>query len=1266
MAVNIGPRIGIDGEKEYRKEINNLITQQKTFSAQMRELESSFDDTTSAMDKNRKKTELLKKQISNQEKEVEKLEKGLQQCADKFGDNATETLKWKQAVSNAKTELNQLKSSLGKIPKPVEQIGKSMQDVGHKITGFGEGFTKYVSAPVAALGGLSVAAFNEVDEGLDIVTVKTGATGEALEGLQTSVKNLATQIPTDFATAGEAVGEVNTRFGLTGTELETLSGKFIKFAKLNNTEVSSSVDKVQKVMAAFGMETDEADELLDALNATGQKTGVSMDTLETSMIKNSAALQNMGFDAYDAAGFLGSVETSGADTSVVLAGLSKALTNAADDGKSLPQALGEFQTIMQSTATDQEKLTAAVELFGKKAGPAIYDACKKGSLSFETLATDAEDYLGSVETTFENTIDAPDKFQISLNKLKEVGSQLGGELLEIAMPAIEKIGEAAETAGGLFDGLTDDEKEMVAYTVAAFAVGGPAIVAIGNITTAAGKVVEGFNKIPGAVETVGKVISNVCSPAGIALLALGGLTAALIYSRDQALKSNTELQTMLTDTSEATEALKTSTEDLRKVFEEAEENIDSINAKSAVADELVEELYNLESQSKKTATEQARMYTIVEELNTMYPNLSLEIDKTTGSLSKGKTEVKGYIDEAKKLALIEAYGNASKKSLEALATQSVNLKKAQQAQAEGQEYVAKAQKEYNEAVANAPTAMNKQNAMLDEASGRWVVVDANITNAANAVKIAEGNMVELNQAVTDGEAAVADAEAEYNLYKESQEELAASMTETTKAEEKGTEAADDHTKAISAETAAAEESSGAMKERAQDFISSANDIAKGVNDEVRAWDDLYRATRESIEGQLGLFEEWQQDTEVTAASILKNLESQTVGMTNYATNMEKLSAAAVQSADPNFKALVQSIADMGVDGAAYAQALVESMEGDKEQFNAILDQFGANTQAKDNLAQIETYITSGFTTRTVAALKGGILATLDTIGKSKSFQKLKTNAKEALKSVNTDTTAYVSATATASNNIRTNFALGFQSLPSTAATATATATANTQASINGMKLAPKVSKVGVPYNVLSEAKGKITNGVDDIHGKVTKVTGAAAAAKTAAAAASANLTVSATMEITNPTSAAATAAQKISAWFANNPITTFVKAIGSATKNANGGVIRHETLSWLAEGDKPEVVIPTDPAKRARGLELYEQAGEMLGVEKAVAEPTTTSIPSGVSSHPDSGTTKIDLDAMYVAVESAARRGMENANVRIFWNNREAGRIMKDMGVVFA
>jgi|GEM_PF-3967777 hypothetical protein len=64
---------------------------------------------------------------------------------------------------------------------------------------------------------------------------------------------IATEIPTDFETAGAAVGEVNTRFGLTGQALDDLSARFIKFAQLNDTDVSTSIDNVSSVMNAFGI-----------------------------------------------------------------------------------------------------------------------------------------------------------------------------------------------------------------------------------------------------------------------------------------------------------------------------------------------------------------------------------------------------------------------------------------------------------------------------------------------------------------------------------------------------------------------------------------------------------------------------------------------------------------------------------------------------------------------------------------------------------------------------------------------------------------------------------------------------------------------------------------------------------------------------------------------------------------------------------------------------------------------------------------------------
>lgn len=71
-----------------------------------------------------------------------------------------------------------------------------------------------------------------------------------------------------------------------------------------------------------------------------------------------------------------------------------------------------------------------------------------------------------------------------------------------------------------------------------------------------------------------------------------------------------------------------------------------------------------------------------------------------------------------------------------------------------------------------------------------------------------------------------------------------------------------------------------------------------------------------------------------------------------------------------------------------------------------------------------------------------------------------------------------------------------------------------------------------------------------------------------------------------------------------HPLSATVHAGGGASfsivaNNADGGIIQKETLSWLAEGDQPEAVIPLSSSKRSRGIELWQQAGEALGVMDA-------------------------------------------------------------------
>lgn len=68
----------------------------------------------------------------------------------------------------------------------------------------------------------------------------------------------------------------------------------------------------------------------------------------------------------------------------------------------------------------------------------------------------------------------------------------------------------------------------------------------------------------------------------------------------------------------------------------------------------------------------------------------------------------------------------------------------------------------------------------------------------------------------------------------------------------------------------------------------------------------------------------------------------------------------------------------------------------------------------------------------------------------------------------------------------------------------------------------------------------------------------------------------------------------------------------AAARSANGGVINSPLLTWVAEAGYPEVIIPTDPAKRARGLSLWQEAGDLLGVQPST--DTGKPIPSGDAS----------------------------------------------------
>lgn len=138
MAVDIGPRIGIDGEKEFRQELQNINQQLRTLGSEMRSVTSEFSGNERSQEALAAQTDVLNRQIDAQRQKLAMLQRGLAASAQEFGENDTRTLRWAQAVHDATADLNRMESQLQDTTRDMENLGDSMDDTSDSAGGLND------------------------------------------------------------------------------------------------------------------------------------------------------------------------------------------------------------------------------------------------------------------------------------------------------------------------------------------------------------------------------------------------------------------------------------------------------------------------------------------------------------------------------------------------------------------------------------------------------------------------------------------------------------------------------------------------------------------------------------------------------------------------------------------------------------------------------------------------------------------------------------------------------------------------------------------------------------------------------------------------------------------------------------------------------------------------------------------------------------------------------------------------------------------------
>lgn len=358
-AEDIGPRIGIDGEAEFRKNLNNINQQLKTLGSEMKAVTSAFTDSDDAQAALTAQAGVLTRQIETQETKLAELSKMHEKAAGEFGELDNRTLQWAQQVYSATAALNKMKAQLSQTEQELSALSSGVDTAGEQVEDLGD-----ASGDAADnLDVMKIAAGNLVADGIQAVISGIG-------DLISSMWNL------DEATEEyrRNMGLLTTAFGSNGYSLETAKqtykdlyaiigdeGTATEAAQLMATLSQSQQDLTAWTEVAAGVwgtfgEALPINSLMEAANETakvGTVTGVLADAL------NWAGISEDQFNA-----ILASSSSEADRNRIILSALSSTYSGAADAFYQNNDALvesREAQADMDDTLADLGETIADIK-----------------------------------------------------------------------------------------------------------------------------------------------------------------------------------------------------------------------------------------------------------------------------------------------------------------------------------------------------------------------------------------------------------------------------------------------------------------------------------------------------------------------------------------------------------------------------------------------------------------------------------------------------------------------------------------------------------------------------------------------------------------------------------------------------------------------------------------------------------------------------------------------------------------------------------------
>lgn len=328
---DIGPKISVEGEKEYRQQMQNIIARQKEYAAELKSTTASMDENTSAEQRASSVAAVLRKQIAAQTDAMNAQKSMLLQATSKYGDASTQASAYRTAVYKTNAELETLKSrlrdaenGLGEFASKADDAKGSLDGLTNTDAGSGmfDGLQSAVTKGSIAANLFSTVSGKIIEAGKQVVS--TGVQYNAqLEQYQTALTNM-------LGSEAEAVALLaEIKQDAAKTPFDTAG-----LVKANELLISTGIDaeSSRRTILALG----------DAVSATGggndelSRMAQNLQQIQNAGKATSADIKQFAYAGIDVYGILADYTGKTAEEvqkmTVTYDLLSNALISAADEG----------------------------------------------------------------------------------------------------------------------------------------------------------------------------------------------------------------------------------------------------------------------------------------------------------------------------------------------------------------------------------------------------------------------------------------------------------------------------------------------------------------------------------------------------------------------------------------------------------------------------------------------------------------------------------------------------------------------------------------------------------------------------------------------------------------------------------------------------------------------------------------------------------------------------------------------------------------------